>query len=193
MSLLLSVTVGVSLAAVAVAQEKEKEGKAKEKLPQVLFKTSKGDILLELYEDEAPNTVANFISLVEKGFYDGLKFHRVIEGFMAQGGDPKGTGAGGPGYTIPCECQREDHRLHERGVISMAHRGRDTGGSQFFITFAPTPHLDGKHTVFGHVIKGMDVVDKLNVTGPGVKPDVIEKATVKQKRNHEYKPKTVEE
>lgn len=184
-----AVCVTFSLAAsAACAQEKPKE-----KLPQVLLKTSKGDILLELYEDEAPNTVANFVSLVEKGFYDGLKFHRVIEGFMAQGGDPKGTGSGGPGYTIACECTRPDHRKHERGVISMAHRGPDTGGSQFFITLDATPHLDGKHTVFGHVIKGMDVVDKLNITGPGVKPDVIEKATVKQKRNHEYKPKKTEE
>lgn len=186
---LLAVSAGLCLAA-ATARTEEK---SKEKLPQVLLKTSKGDVLLELYEDEAPNTVANFISLVEKGFYDGLKFHRVIEGFMAQGGDPKGTGSGGPGYTIPCECTRPDHRKHERGVISMAHRGRDTGGSQFYITFQATPHLDGKHTVFGHVIKGMDVIDKLTITGPGVKPDVIEKATVKQKRNHEYKPKTTEE
>jgi cyclophilin family peptidyl-prolyl cis-trans isomerase len=155
------------------------------KLPQVLLKTNKGEILLELYEDEAPNTVANYISLVEKGFYDGLKFHRVIAGFMAQGGDPKGIGSGGPGYHIKCECVRKDHRNHDRGVISMAHAGPDTGGSQFFITFDKTPHLDGKHTVFGHVIKGMDVVDKLK------QGDVIEKATVKQKRDHEYKPEII--
>ncbi len=155
------------------------------KLPQVLLKTNKGEILLELYEEEAPNTVANYISLVEKGFYDGLKFHRVIPGFMAQGGDPKGIGSGGPGYHIKCECVRKDHRNHDRGVISMAHAGPDTGGSQFFITFEKTPHLDGKHTVFGHVIKGMDVVDKLK------QGDVIEKATVKQKRDHEYKPEII--
>jgi cyclophilin family peptidyl-prolyl cis-trans isomerase len=155
------------------------------KLPQVLLKTNKGEILLELYEDEAPNTVANFVSLVEQKFYDGLKFHRVIEGFMAQGGDPKGTGSGGPGYRIKCECVRKDHRKHARGVISMAHAGKDTGGSQFFITFDKTPHLDGKHTVFGHVIKGMDVVDKLR------KGDVIEEATVVSKRDHEYKPETL--
>ena len=164
---------------------KGKAGAEKEKLPQILLKTSKGDILLELFEDEAPNTVANYVSLVEKGFYDGLKFHRVIEDFMAQGGDPKGIGSGGPGYHIKCECYRKDHRNHDRGVISMAHAGKDTGGSQFFITFRATPHLDGKHTVFGHVIKGMDVVDKLK------NGDVIEKATVKQKRDHEYKPEII--
>jgi len=182
----LSVLVGTAAIFTALepsfAEDKEKE---KEELPQVLLKTSKGDILLELYEDEAPNTVANYINLVEKGFYDGTKFHRVIAGFMAQGGDPKGNGTGGPGYRIKCECGRKDHRKHDRGVISMAHAGQDTGGSQYFITFEKTPHLDGKHTVFGHVIKGMDVVDKLK------QGDVVEKATVKQKRDHEYKPETI--
>jgi peptidyl-prolyl cis-trans isomerase B (cyclophilin B) len=153
----------------------------------VLLKTNKGDILLELYEDQAPNTVANFVSLVEKGFYDKLKFHRVEPGFVIQGGDPKGNGTGGPGYRIKCECVRKDHKLHERGVLSMAHAGRDTGGSQFFITLDKTPHLDGKHTVFGHVIKGMDVVDSIK------KGDVIEKATVEQKRDHEYKPEVIKD
>jgi peptidyl-prolyl cis-trans isomerase B (cyclophilin B) len=171
------------------AEDKAADGKkeAKEKLPQVLLKTSKGDILLEFYEDEAPNSVANYISLVEKGFYDGTKFHRVEPGFVVQGGDPKGNGTGGPGYRIKCECGRKDHRNHDRGVLSMAHAGKDTGGSQFFIVLekANATHLDGKHTVFGHVIKGMDVVDKLKVG------DVIEKATVKQKRDHEYKPETI--
>ncbi len=161
---------------------------SKEPLPQVKLETSKGDVLLELFEDEAPNAVANFISLVERKFYDGLKFHRVIAGFMAQGGCPQGTGTGGPGYTIACECYRKDHRKHDRGVISMAHAGRDTGGSQFFITFDKTPHLDGKHTVFGRVVQGMEAVDKLNVTDGGAKPDTIIKATVVRKRDHEYKP-----
>lgn len=161
------------------------EPEEKEKLPLVLLKTSKGDILLELYEDEAPNTVANFIDLVEKEFYDGTKFHRVIAGFMAQGGDPTGTGMGGPGYRIKCECTRKDRHKHDKGVISMAHAGKDTGGSQFFITFDKTPHLDGKHTVFGHVVEGIEVVDELK------KGDVIEKATVKSKRDHEYKPKVI--
>ncbi len=174
-----------TMALLAGAPSGKAEEEKKEKLPQVLLKTNKGDILLELYEDEAPNTVANFVNLVEKKFYDGLKFHRVIAGFMAQGGDPEGKGIGGPGYRIKCECTRKDHRKHDRGVISMAHAGKDTGGSQFYITFGKTPHLDGKHTVFGHVIKGMDVVDKLK------QGDVIEKATVEQKRDHEYKPETL--
>jgi cyclophilin family peptidyl-prolyl cis-trans isomerase len=151
------------------AEDKSKQEKGKpviddKALPQILLQTSKGDVVLELYEDEAPNTVANFVNLVEKGYYDGLTFHRVIDEFMAQGGCPEGTGTGGPGYNIKCECVRKDHRKHERGVISMAHAGRDTGGSQFFINFVKTPHLDGKHTVFGHVVKGMDAIDKFNRT-----------------------------
>jgi cyclophilin family peptidyl-prolyl cis-trans isomerase len=165
--------------------------------PQVLFKTTKGDVVIELYEDKAPNTVANFISLVEKKFYDGLTFHRVLDGFMAQGGDPKGTGSGGPGYSIACECYRPDAEKHVRGSLSMAHAGRDTGGSQFFITFGETSHLDGKHTVFGRVVKGMDVVDKFQRIDPnrpsGVKPDRILEARVIKKRDHEYKPKTLPE
>lgn len=160
-------------------------------LPQVRFKTTKGDVLIELYEDEAPNSVANFVNLVEKKFYNGLTFHRVIDGFMAQGGCPKGTGSGGPGYAIACECYQKNARKHGRGSLSMAHAGRDTGGSQFFITFAPTPHLDGKHTVFGKVIEGMDVVDQLERTAPGVQPDKILEATVVRKRDHEYAPKTL--
>ncbi len=167
-------------------------------LPLVLFQTSKGDVVLELFEDQAPNTVANFVSLVEKGFYNGLKFHRVMDGFMAQGGCPKGTGTGGPGYKIACECYRPDAKKHTRGTISMAHAGRNTGGSQFFITFGKTKSLDGKHTAFGRVVKGMDVVDKLTRTMdqynrpiPGAKPDVIKKAKVTRKRKHEYKPKKV--
>ncbi len=160
-------------------------------LPQVKFETSKGDVVIELFEDHAPNTVANFISLVEKGFYNGLTFHRVIDGFMAQGGCPKGTGTGGPGYNIKCECYLPNALRHERGVISMAHAGRNTGGSQFFINFVKTPHLDGKHTVFGRVIKGMEAVDQLNRARPGVAADVIKKATVVRKRKHEYKPDKV--
>jgi cyclophilin family peptidyl-prolyl cis-trans isomerase len=162
-----------------------------EPLPQVLLKTSKGDVLIELYEDEAPNTVANFISLVEKKYYDGLKFHRVIDRFMAQGGDPTGTGSGGPGYAVPCECYRSDARKHQRGTLSMAHAGKDTGGSQFFLTFVPTAHLDGKHTVFGQVIQGMENVDKLKRTDEGGNPDEIIEAKVVRKRDHEYKPQTL--
>ena len=174
-----------SLATISIADDETK-------LPQVLLETSKGPVVLELYEDEAPNTVANFISLVEKGFYDGLSFHRVIDGFMAQGGDPTGRGTGGPGYKIACECYRDDARKHERGVIAMAHAGKDTGGSQFYITFVKTPHLDGRHTVFGRVIEGMENIDKLNRTAGGGERDVIKKATVKFKRMHEYKPKIIE-
>jgi cyclophilin family peptidyl-prolyl cis-trans isomerase len=178
-------------------QEEEKiraaEAKA-DNLPRVKLTTSKGDIVLELFENEAPNTVANFISLVEKGFYNGLKFHRVIPGFRAQGGDPNGDGSGGPGYTIDCECISDNHRQHFRGSLSMAKMDSpNTGGSQFFLTFVPTPHLDGKHTVFGRVLEGMDVLAKLQRTegisrlGP---PDKIIKAEVIRKRPHKYQPKT---
>jgi cyclophilin family peptidyl-prolyl cis-trans isomerase len=163
-------------------------------LPRVKLETSKGDIVIELFENEAPNTTANFISLVEKGFYDGLKFHRVIPGFMAQGGDPQGDGTGGPGYAIACECVRKDYRKHFRGTLSMAHAGRDTGGSQFFLTFVPTPHLDGKHTAFGRVIDGMEVLSELNRVQPGEPgADKIVKATVLRKREHEYQPQTLPE
>ncbi len=159
-------------------------------LPRVLIKTNKGDMEVELFENEAPNTVANFITLVEKGFYNGLTFHRVLEHFMAQGGDPKGDGSGGPGYKIACECYQPNHRLHFRGSLSMAHAGRDTGGSQFFITFVPTSHLDGVHTVFGRVIKGMDVLAKIQRRDPeGRDPpdaDKIIEAKVLRKRPHEY-------
>lgn len=169
------------------------QAQAAEELPQVLFKTSKGDVLIELYEDEAPNTVANFISLVENKHYDGLIFHRVIDGFMAQGGDPTGTGAGGPDYVIPCECYAPNARRHQRGSLSMAHAGKDTGGSQFFLTFVATPHLDGKHTVFGQVVQGMENVDQLMRRDPnrGGPSDKIVEAVVVRKRNHEYVPKTL--
>jgi cyclophilin family peptidyl-prolyl cis-trans isomerase len=183
----------------AWAKEKatrEMEAKADD-LPRVLLKTNEGDMVIELFENQAPNTVANFISLVRKGFYNGLAFHRVLAGFMAQGGDPKGDGSGGPGYTIACECSRPDHRLHFRGSLSMAHRGRDTGGSQFFLTFVPTSHLDGKHTVFGRVIEGMDVLAKLQRRDPGdpeaPRPDKIIEAKVLRKRPHAYEPQKMPE
>jgi len=163
-------------------------------LPRVKITTSKGDIVVELFENEAPNTVANFISLVEKGFYDGTPFHRVIGGFMAQGGDPKGTGTGGPGYVIDCEVGKPGARKHFLGTLSMAHAGPNTGGSQFFLTFRPTEHLDGKHTVFGRVIEGFDVLPKLERTegemASGAPPDKIVKAVVVRKRNHPYEPTT---
>ncbi len=124
--------------------------------------TEKGDIVLELFPDEAPGTVANFTKLAKSGFYDGLAFHRVIPDFMIQGGCPRGDGTGGPGYTIKCETKGNPHR-HVRGSLSMAHRGKDTGGSQFFICHSPQPHLDGVHTVFGQATAGLDVVDAIRV------------------------------
>jgi len=151
-----------------------------EPLPQVTLQTSKGNIVLELTEDETPNTVANFISLAEKGFYDGVAFHRVIPDFMVQGGCPLGTGTGGPGYVIADEFS--PRLRHTRGVISMANAGPNTGGSQFFITHVPCPHLDGKHAVFGKVTSGMEVVDKIQ------KGDKIIKVAVDRKRSHPYKP-----
>ena len=120
-----------------------------------------GDIVIELFDKEAPGTVQNFIDLINKGFYNGLRFHRVIPGFVAQGGCPNGNGTGGPGYTIKDELIGNPHK-HERGALSMAHRGPNTGGSQFFIVYEPQPHLDGVHTVFGKVIEGMDVVDGIH-------------------------------
>jgi len=163
-------------------------------LPRVKITTTKGDVFVELFENEAPNAVANFISLVEKGFYDGTPFHRVIGGFMAQGGDPKGTGTGGPGYVIDCEVTNPGARKHFLGSLSMAHAGKNTGGSQFFLTFRPTEHLDGKHTVFGRVIEGFDVLPLLErtegETASGAPPDKIVKAVVVRKRNHPYEPKT---
>ncbi len=175
--------------AIRAAEEKAKN------LPSVKLETTQGDIVVELFENEAPNTTANFISLVESKFYDGLTFHRVIPGFMAQGGDPDGDGSGGPGYTIHDECRQENHRNHFRGSLSMGKTSEpDSGGSQFFITFLPTGHLDGKHTVFGRVVEGMRVLAKLQRTEgvPGVPgpPDKIIKATVLSKRPHAYKPLT---
>lgn len=162
-------------------------------LPRVKFATSKGDIVLELYENEAPQTVGNFVNLVERGFYDGLTFHRVLPGFMAQGGDPAGDGTGGPGYEIFCECYKPGYRRHFSGTLSMAHAGRNTGGSQFFLTFRPTPHLDGRHTAFGRVVEGQDVLAKLTRTEPasGAPVDRIVKATVLRKRDHVYQPTKV--
>lgn len=179
-----------------IAEKTIRDREAKEDtLPRVLLKTTKGDIELELFEDQAPNAVANFISLVQKGYYKDVTFHRVLQGFMAQGGDPTGTGGGGPGYTIACECYQPNHREHFRGSLSMAHAGRDSGGSQFFLTFVPTLHLDGKHTVFGRVIGGMDVLSKLQRRDPedkeAARADKIIEAKVIRKRLHEYKPKVM--
>ncbi|MCD1294628.1 peptidylprolyl isomerase [Methanocella sp. CWC-04] len=127
-------------------------------MKKAIIETEKGNIELVLFDKAAPNTVANFEKLANSGFYNGLKFHRVIPNFVIQGGCPKGNGTGGPGYTIKCEINMHKHGT---GALSMAHAGKDTGGSQFFITHSPQPHLDGAHTVFGKVEKGMDVVNKI--------------------------------
>ena len=138
-------------------------------MKKAIIETDKGNITVELFDKDAPNTVANFVKLINKGFYNGLTFHRVLPNFVIQGGCPKGNGTGGPGYTIKCEI---NPRKHQTGTLSMAHAGKNTGGSQFFITHSPQPHLDGVHTVFGQVIDGMDVVNAIK------QGDVIEKLTV---------------
>lgn len=180
----------------AEAALREKEAAADD-LPRVLLKTNAGDIVVELFENEAPETVGNFISLVEKGFYDDLTFHRVLEGFMAQTGCPNGNGSGGPGYSIYCECGQPNHRNHFAGSLSMAkEEAVNTGGSQFYITFLPTLHLNGKHTVFGRVVEGWDVLPKIvkkdpDKPDPEVEPTKILEAKVLRKRAHEYAPRKV--
>ena len=131
-------------------------------MKKVIITTEKGVMKVEFFEKDAPNTVANFIDLAEKGFYNGLTFHRVIPDFVIQGGCPWGTGAGGPGYTIKCELDG-DNQYHDRGVLSMAHAGRNTGGSQFFICHnrQNTAHLDRRHTCFGKVVEGLEVIDAI--------------------------------
>jgi len=135
--------------------------------------TAKGTMKIEFFEKDAPGTVKNFCDLAEKGFYDGLTFHRVIPDFVVQGGDPKGNGSGGPGYKIKCELTG-GNQYHDRGVLSMAHAGRDTGGSQFFIVLNRdnTAHLDRNHTCFGKVVEGLDVIDQLR------QGDVMEKVII---------------
>lgn len=128
-------------------------------------------IEFDLFPNEAPGTVANFEKLIKEGFYNGLTFHRVIPGFVSQGGDPNGNGTGGPGYTIKCETVGNPHK-HVEGSLSMAHAGRDTGGSQFFIVHDPQPHLNGVHTVFGQVTSGMDTVKAMK------NGDVMEKVEI---------------
>lgn len=142
---------------------------------QAEIHTAKGVMTVEFFEQDAPNTVANFIKLAKSGFYDGVKFHRVIPNFVIQGGDPTGTGAGGPGYKIKCELTG-NNQYHDRGVLSMAHAGRDTGGSQFFICHSRqnTAHLDRNHTVFGKVVDGLDVIDQIRAN------DVMTKVVVKE-------------
>ena len=134
------------------------------------IKTERGEFTCELHAKQAPLTVENFVNLARAGYYDGTTFHRVIPGFMAQGGDPTGTGRGGPGYTFRDEFSAELHH-DASGVLSMANSGPGTNGSQFFITFGPTPHLDGRHTVFGRVVDGMEVVSSLRERDPARDPN----------------------
>ena len=163
---------------------KKDEGESKVANRIAVFDTNMGEFEIELFEDKTPITTKNFIDLAQEGFYEGVIFHRIIDGFMIQGGDPTGTGMGGPGYTIEDEFTPE--LTHEsEGILSMANTGRPhTGGSQFFITLAATPWLDGHHTVFGKVIKGMEVVREIGhvKTGPQDRPVhdvVINKITIK--------------
>ncbi len=142
--------------------------------------TSKGVINLKLLNEETPNTVANFATLANEGFYNGLNFHRVIPNFMAQGGCPNGSGMGGPDWSIACECDNNKHK-HTKGSISMAHAGRNTGGSQFFICFVPCPHLDGGHTVFGR-IEPQDK-DSLAVLDNISQGDIIETIEILEEKN----------
>jgi len=139
-------------------------------MPQAIMETSKGAITLELFEQDAPNTVANFTKLAQSGFYNGLNFHRVIPNFMIQGGCPTGTGSGGPGWKIKCEINKQKHTP---GTLSMAHAGKDTGGSQFFITHTDTPWLDGVHTVFGRT-SDMAVVNAIKQGDKIVSVKIVE-------------------
>lgn len=144
-------------------------------MKKALIKTEKGDMKVEFYHEDAPNTVANFIKLSESGFYNGLTFHRVIPEFVIQGGCPQGTGVGGPGYKIDCELTG-NNQYHDRGVLSMAHAGRNTGGSQFFVCHnrRNTQHLDRNHTCFGKVVEGVDIVDDIRQGDKIISIDIFE-------------------
>ncbi len=164
-----------------VSQSQAKDGSVApaKSNPLARFETSKGDFTVELFADKAPNTSNNFVTLVSKGFYNGLIFHRVIDGFMIQGGDPQGNGAGGPGYTIRDEFSAT-LKHNEAGILSMANAGPNTGGSQFFITLAPTPWLDNKHAVFGKVVEGLDVVKAIGKVKTGLNDKPLEDVVIKK-------------
>jgi peptidyl-prolyl cis-trans isomerase B (cyclophilin B) len=144
-------------------------------MKKAIIHTEKGDMHVEFFHADAPNTVNNFITLSEKGFYNGLTFHRVIPDFVIQGGCPNGIGNGGPGYKIPCELDG-NNQYHDRGVLSMAHAGRDTGGSQFFICHSRnnTAHLDRNHTCFGKVVEGLDVIDAIRMGDKILSIEILE-------------------
>ena len=172
--------------------QKEQQETQANNLPEVLIRTTAGDMKVVLYENDAPNTVASFITLVEKGFYNGLSFHRVLPGFMAQGGCPKGDGTGDAGYKLPEEFSKDGARKHFRGSLAMA-RSMDpnSAGSQFYISFLPTQFLDGQYTVFGRVVEGLDTLSKIERIDPdhpipGLKKTQIIEMKVLRKRNHDY-------
>ncbi len=172
------------LSAGCMAAEKSEKGESKVSNPIAVFETSEGNFEIELFADKAPKTVKNFLTLAQKGFYDGLIFHRVIDGFMIQGGDPVGNGTGGPGYTIDDEFH-PDLKHDSEGILSMANAGPNTGGSQFFITLDKTPWLDGHHAVFGKVINGMEVVRAIGKTQTDfadrpVEDVIMKKVTIKE-------------
>lgn len=181
LALLAALPAMTNIFAAAPASAAEPEVPAKRQT--AVFETSAGTFEIELYNDLAPKTVKNFTDLIDKKYYDGIIFHRVIDGFMIQGGCPQGTGMGGPGYNIPDEFGK-GLKHDGAGVLSMANAGPNTGGSQFFITLVPCPWLDGKHAIFGHVTKGMDVVELIGKLPTDsrdrpLKKVVIEKLTVK--------------
>lgn len=146
---------------------------------EAVIRTQKGDMLVSLFAEDAPKTVNNFVFLANQGFYDGVSFHRVLDGFMAQGGDPSGTGRGGPGYQFEDETDN-GLTFDRRGLLAMANAGPNTNGSQFFVTFVPTPHLNGKHTIFGEVVEGEEVLSQLTRRQPGAATpaDVIERIDI---------------
>ena len=160
MQLTIIALLSFSLLALGATAFAEEGGKTEADAAELfaVIKTDRGDVRLRLFADKAPMTVANFVNLAERGYYDGLKFHRVIRGFMIQGGDPTGSGRGGPGYRFGDEFH-PDLRHSKAGILSMANAGPGTNGSQFFITHGPTPHLDDRHSVFGEVVSGQEVVD----------------------------------
>ncbi len=172
-----------------------RRSEVKANLPRVKLTTTRGEIVVELFEDNAPNTVANFIELVNDKYYDGKTFHRVLSNFMAQCGSADNAGGGSTGFTIACECVRENYRRHFTGTLAMAHAGKNTGSAQFYMTFRRTNHLDGKHTVFGRVVSGLDVLNAIKKTDAAdineTEFDKIETAVVLRKRDHEYKPTRV--
>ena len=146
---------------------------------KIKIETSLGDMTVLLYDEKSPITTNNFKTLVEKGFYDGIIFHRIIPDFMIQGGDPTGTGMGGPGYQIEDEFHPELKHT-KKGMLSMANSGPNTGGSQFFITLAPTPWLDGKHALFGEVVEGLDVLDKIGAVQTGAQDKPLDDVVMKK-------------